>query len=291
MAAVTTAEAGAPEGVVVEKENRALITAKHLLLFAFLVALWEFAAQMEWLDPLLFPAPSNIAKSIWLIYVTQGNIWYHLYVTFAEALAGCFMGCVIGILLATSAALSVTFRNYLKPYIIVIEATPRIAVGPLFVAWLGFGFSSKVALAALVCFFSAFINTLTGLLYVDEEASELFQSLGANKWQVFWKLRVASASTIIMAGIKIAVGSAFGGALVAEFISANNGLGVLMYRYTYTLNMASAFAVLLSITFFAFWLFQLAEYVDYRMVFWRSDKLMQKKSRKRSRAFLKSIQS
>jgi len=290
MTAITTSDdTGAIPGVIQSKESSTAILIKHLLLFAFLVALWELAARMGWADELLFPAPSKIAESIWRIYVTQGNIWFHLYTTFKEALLGCAAGIVIGVALAVAAALSETFRTYLKPYIIVIEATPRIAIGPLFVAWLGFGLSSKVALAALVCFFAPFVNTLTGLLHVDEEANELFRSLGANKWQTFWKLRVPTASTIIMAGFKLAVGSAFGGALVAEFISANEGLGVLMYRYTYTLNMAGAFATLLSITFFAFWLYRAAEIADYRMIFWRSNELMEKKSRKRKQAFLKSI--
>jgi NitT/TauT family transport system permease protein len=92
-----------------------------------------------------------------------------------------------------------------------------------------------------------------------------------------------------MAGMKLGVSSAFGGALVAEFISANEGMGVLMSRYTYVLNMNGAFATLLSITFFAFILFKIADVIDYYLVFWRSDKLMQAKSQKRKDAFFKSL--
>lgn len=290
MSTAAEAESGALPGLdTTSKADHAWIVAKHFALFISLLVLWEIGSRAGWIDPLKFPAPWGIIKQIVFIYFIQGNVWYHLYTTFAEALSGLFVGSLIGIGLATAAALSLRFREYLKPYIIVIEATPRIAVGPIFIAWLGFGFSSKVALAALVCFFGPFVNTLTGLLNIDAEAEELFHSMRATKWQTFWGLRVPNSATILMAGMKLGCASAFGGALVAEFISANEGMGVLMSRYTYVLNMNGAFATLLSITLFAFLLFKFADAVDYYIVFWRSDKLMQRKSAKRKAAFLKSL--
>jgi NitT/TauT family transport system permease protein len=290
MSTATEVESSALPGLgTTSKSDHAWIVAKHFALFFSLLLLWELGARAGWIDPLMFPAHWGIIKQIAFIYFIQGNVWHHLYITFAEALSGLFVGSLIGIGLATAAALSLRFREYIKPYIVVIEATPRIAVGPIFIAWLGFGFSSKVALAALVCFFGPFVNTLTGLLNIDAEAEELFRSMRATKWQTFWGLRVPNSATILMAGMKLGCASAFGGALVAEFISANEGMGVLMSRYTYVLNMNGAFATLLSITLFAFLLFKFADAVDYYIVFWRSDKLMQRKSKKRRAAFLKSL--
>jgi NitT/TauT family transport system permease protein len=284
------AEAGALPGTKgTSKADHAWIVAKHFTIFFLILVLWELGSRAGYIDDLLFPAPWGIIKQIVFIYFIQMNVWYHLYTTFAEALSGLFIGSLIGIGLATAAALSLRFREYIKPYIIVIEATPRIAVGPIFIAWLGFGFSSKVALASLVCFFGPFVNTLTGLLNIDAEAEELFRSMRATKWQTFWGLRVPNSATILMAGMKLGCASAFGGALVAEFVSANEGMGVLMSRYTYVLNMNGAFATLLSITLFAFLLFKFADAVDYYIVFWRSDKLMQRKSAKRKAAFLGSL--
>ena len=141
--------------------------------------------------------------------------------------------------------------------------------------------SSKVALAALVCFFAPFVNTITGLLGVEEESYELFRSLGATRRQVFWKLMIPTALPTMNAGLKLAVGSAFGGALVAEFISAQAGMGILMARYTMSLNMPSAFAGLLSITLYGFILFRTMEVIDKRVLYWLSDDLMAKKSTKK----------
>jgi NitT/TauT family transport system permease protein len=255
---------------------------RHTLIFFVIMFIWEMANRTGFSNPLLLPRPTDVVASIWKIYVTQGNVWYHLWVTFQEAMLGCFVGTVIGIALAVAAVLSDTFRQFLKPYIIIVEATPRIAVGPIFVTWFGFGMSSKVALAALVCFFAPFVNTITGLLGVQEESYELFRSLGATRRQVFWRLMIPTALPTMNAGLKLAVGSAFGGALVAEFISAQAGMGILMARYTMSLNMPSAFAGLLSITLYGFLLFRTMEVIDRRVLYWLDDDLMAKKSAKRA---------
>lgn len=253
---------------------------KHFLLFFALMTIWEMANRWGLADPLLFPRPTEIVEAMFSVFIAKGGIWPHLGATFGKAMGGMFIGSAIGMALAISAALSAGFRSYLKPYIIIVEAMPRIAVGPIFIAALGFGYSSAVALAALVCFFAPFVNTMTGLMQVDEETEELFRSLGASKRQIFFKLMMPNAMPLITAGLKLAVAGAFAGALVSEFIQARNGLGVLMRDYIRTLNMEFSFATLLSITIFGFLLFRTMEAINYRIIYWHSEKLMYKRSRR-----------
>ena len=267
---------------VPEKAGTLRYVPKHLAIFFVLIIVWEMANRWNLVDPLLFPRPTGIVAGMWSIFVAKAGIWPHLGTTFGKAMGGFAIGTVIGMALATGAALSAGFRDYLKPYIILVEAMPRIAVRPIFIAALGFGWSSAVALAALVCFFAPFVNTMTGLMQVDEETEELFRSLGASKKQIFFRLRVPNAMPLIAAGVKLAVAGAFAGALVAEFISATNGLGVLMRRYVMTLNMEFSFATLLSITFFGFLLFRTMEAINYRVIYWHSEQLMQKRSRRQA---------
>lgn len=263
-----------------ERDFNPLHLLVHVLIFATLILVWETANRQGWIDPLLGPKPTEIVKAMYSIFIVKAGIWPHLGSTFGKAMGGFAIGTLIGMGLAISAALSVGFRDYLKPYIIIVEAMPRIAVGPIFIAALGFGWSSAVALAALVCFFAPFVNTMTGLMQVDEETEELFRSLGASKREIFFKLRVPNAMPLITAGIKLAVAGAFAGALVSEFIQATSGLGVLMNNYVRTLNMEFSFAVLLSITVFGFCLFRTIEAINYRIIYWHSEPLMQKRSRR-----------
>ena len=129
-------------------------------------------------------------------------------------MAGFVIGSTAGVGLAIVAGLYEPFRRYIQPYILVPQVTPRVALTPILIAWLGFGWSPKIAIAALICFFPPFVNTVTGMLSVDEDAKEMFRSLGASKSQIFWKLQLPSAMPIIMAGLKIAMSLALAGAIV-----------------------------------------------------------------------------
>ena len=106
----------------------------HIGIFLTLILLWEFGAQIGWLDPLFFPAPSAILTSFWRIYFAQGNIWYHLYVSLGLVLAGFTAGSILGIGLGAVVGMNAVVRRFLQPYVIVLEATPRIAVAPLLIA-------------------------------------------------------------------------------------------------------------------------------------------------------------
>ncbi len=244
------------------------IVARHAGIFAALVCAWEISCRLGWLDPLFFPYPSAILVGFWRLYVTQGNIWPHLGLTMAEVLAGFAAGSILGIGLAICVGMVDRLRRYLKPYVIVLEATPRIAIGPVIIAAFGFGWTSKTAIVMLVCFFAPFVNTLNGMIGVEPEKLSMFRSMGASKAQTFSKLMWPSALPEISAGLRLAMASALGGALVAEFIASNAGLGVLITQYTGTLNMASAFVCVLTLSALGYFIFRAMEALDRRMVFW-----------------------
>jgi NitT/TauT family transport system permease protein len=201
----------------------------------------------------------------------------------ATVLAGFVVGTIFGIALAIVAGLSETVHRYLKPYVIVLEATPRIAIGPLMLAWLGFGFGAKLAIVTLVCFFAPFINTLTAILSANPAQLELMRSLGASKWQTLTKAIVPDGMPMIMAGIRMAMASALGGALVAEFISSNKGMGVLLDNLASMLNMSGAFATLLSLTIIGYALYAIMESIENRVVFWQNEAGLRRVAARRKR--------
>ncbi|MFN5997053.1 MAG: ABC transporter permease [Paracoccaceae bacterium] len=263
--------------------QRRLLT--HLTIFLTLIALWEIGARAGLLDPLFFPAPSDIMASFWRIYVSQGNIWYHLYVSLGLVLAGFAAGSVLGIGLGALVGMNSTVRRFLQPYVIVLEATPRIAVAPLLIAALGFGVTSKISIIMLVCFFAPFINTLSGVLNVDRDRLELMRSLGASKMQTLRKLVLPEAVPVIMAGERLALTSALSGVLVAEFIQRDQGIGTLILTYTRNLNMASAFACILTLTLIGFLIFKGMEMLDHRIAYWKNETGLARVGAKRARAW------
>ena len=259
-----------------------------LALFAALVALWELAVATGVIATIMIPRPSAIAGAIIELYVTQGTIWRHFFVTLTEAVVGFAIGAAVAVGVAVMSSLYGPFRRYVTPYAIVLNVTPGIALTPVVIAWFGFGMGSKIALAAILCFFPIFVNTLTGLTQVDEDREELFRSLGASNAQVFAKLRVPGALPLFFAGLKIGLTTALIGAVVAEFAQATAGVGVLMSRFSFRLDMASSLATLLSMTVIGLLLFYTMELLDNRIVFWRRDSRREAASRARARRWRKA---
>lgn len=258
----------------------------HGSIFLSLILAWEFGSRAGLLDPLFFPRPSAIVASVFRVYFTQGNIWKHLYVSLGLVFAGFVAGSLLGITLGSLVGFIPTVRRFIKPYVIVLEATPRIAVAPLLIAALGFGANSKIAIIMLVCFFAPFINTLSGVVNVNEEKLELFKSLGASKFQIFKKLVLPDAVPIIMAGERLALTAALSGVLVAEFIQRDQGIGSLILTYTRNLNMASAFACIFTLTLIGFLIFRGMEWLDQKIAFWNHEEGMTRVANKRKDRWL-----
>jgi len=259
------------------------IVATHLAILLSLIAAWEVSVRIGWLDALFFPLPSAIAQGFWRLYVVQGNIWSHLGLTMAEVAAGFVAGSTLGIGLAMLVGMSDRVRRYLKPYVIVLEATPRIAIGPVIIAAFGFGWTSKVAIVMLVCFFAPFVNTLNGMVNVDDDELAMFRQMRASKRQIFTRLMLPDALPEISAGLRLAMASALGGALVAEFIASNAGLGVLINQYTGMLNMASAFVCVLTLSALGYFIFRGMEGLDRLFIYWTDRGRTEQVSRKRAR--------
>ncbi len=257
----------------------------HLALFLFLVGLWELLVLVGIVSSILIPKPSAILASIFELYVVKGSIYRHFMITLVEAVAGFLIGAGIAVALAVGSALWEPFRRYVSPYAIVLNVTPGIALTPVIIAWFGYGMGSKIALAAVICFFPIYVNTLTGLTRPDTGREELFRQLGASHAQVFLKLRIPSALPLLFAGFKIGLTTALIGAVVAEFAQATEGVGVLMSRFSFQLNMGASIATLLSMTAIGLILFYSMEFLDDRVVFWRREARRAAASRARARAW------
>lgn len=255
--------------------------AKHLAVFAIIIIVWESASALGLIDTILLPTPTDIARGILDLYVTNRQIYGHFLITFYEAFAGFLIGAGVGIAIAVGSTLSRRFRRYVSPYAVILNVTPGLALTPIIIAWFGFGYSSKIALGAIVSFFPVFVNALIGLTRVDREMDEMFQSLGATRLQRFFKLQVPEALPLIFAGFKIAITTALVGAVVSEFSQGTAGIGVLMQRFAFSLDMGSAIAALLSMSLLGLLLFTIIELLDVQVVFWRREARRNQVSRKR----------
>ena len=236
---------------------------------------------MEWVSESILPPPFDVAESFAEL-ITSDFVWDDIAATLWESVAGFVLGSALGLALAIPSGLSPTMRQMLGPYAVALQVTPRIAIAPLIIAWAGFGYSSKIWIAAIIAFFPVYVNALTGILTVDEEAREMFRSLGASRLQTFTRLMVPSSLPVLFAGLKTAAGLSLVGAVVGEFISAERGLGVLVQQFSSQLAIADAFAVILMLMILGLLLYGAMEWLERITVFWLHDGRLAARTRRRA---------
>ena len=235
-----------------------LLNKTHWLSASLLVAvlaIWELAARQFGLSALVLPAPSAVALSLWS-GLASGYFWPHLWATLQALLLGLLIGSAVGLLAGMVLAESELLERVLKPYVVVSQVVPKLALAPLFVLWFGFGMLPTVLITALICFFPLMENTLTGLRQVDGQRLQLFRMLGATRLQTLLRLKLPTGLPAILAGLRVAVVLALVGAVVAEFMGASQGLGAVVIAAQGMMDTTLMFAALVLIAVMGLLLYQ-----------------------------------
>jgi len=160
-------------------------------------------------------------------------------------------------------------RATIYPYLVALQAPPKIVLAPIFITWFGFDQASKIAMAVVISFFPLFLNTLAGLSSVDPNAIKLMRSLTASKWQTFRYLLLPNALPTMMAGVKLCWTLVVLGVIVGEFVGASAGIGYLIYALNFQLDIAGVFSLILILSIFTLIIYQIIEWLEDRLVFWK----------------------
>ena len=239
---------------------------RQLAAFAVVLALWEAAGRAGMLNPLYAPSPSRVGAALIDLF-SDGRIW-HLEATFSAALGGLALGIVVGVLLGVVAALVPFIAELLEPVMTVLNAIPRVILAPLFVIWLGIGLASKVALSFILVAVLIFFTVYTGIRQVDRRLVERVVTLGGDRWALVRHVYLPSVASWVLGNLKIAVGFAFTGACVGEFVAATEGLGYLLSFAQSTYNAALMFALILLILAVVLVIFGLAGRLEKHLLRW-----------------------
>ena len=219
---------------------------RQVVALLILLALWEAAGRAGMLNPLYLPSPSQIGAALVDLF-SDGRIWPHLEATFTAALGGLVLGIAVGAVLGVAAALVQLVAELLEPVMTLLNAVPRVILAPLFVIWLGIGLASKIALSFILVAVLIFFTVFTGIRQVDRRMVERATTLGGDRWALVRHVYLPSVTAWILSNLKIAVGFAFTGALVGEFVAATRGLGYLLSFAQSTYNAALMFALIVLI--------------------------------------------
>ena len=241
---------------------------RQLAALAMLLALWEAAGRAGMLNPLYLPSPSQIGAALFDLF-SDGRIWPHLEATFTAALGGLALGIAVGVVLGVAAALVRLVAELLEPVMTLLNAVPRVILAPLFVIWLGIGLASKIALSFILVAVLIFFTVFTGIRQVDRRMVERVITLGGDRWALVRHVYLPSVTAWILSNMKIAVGFAFTGALVGEFVAATHGLGYLLSFAQSTYNAALMFALIFLILVVVLLIFGIAGRLEKYLLRWQ----------------------
>ncbi|MFZ3453797.1 ABC transporter permease [Arthrobacter sp. 7Tela_A1] len=237
---------------------------------------WQLATTLGAVSTIILPSPLMVAEELWFVLrqlFTGGMLSEQLLITVQEILLGFTIASIVGFVVGLWIGQTNFGHRAIMPLFVLLEATPKIAFAPVFIAWFGFGLTSKFLMAAFMSLFPIIIGTASGLAATSDDELKLFRSMKARPWDVFWKLKMRRALPFIFAGLKVAVVSAVTGAVAAEFIGGGMGFGEQIRVAASRLALDRVFALIICLSFLGLALFSLVSWLQRRITFWDTPKI------------------
>ena len=207
--------------------KKAGITAGRIAVVVVFFGLWEALTALGALDSFITSSPSRMAIKLAELFST-GNLLYHMGITLAETVLSFLLATGMGMLIAVLLWWFETARKILEPHLVILNALPKIALGPVIIIWVGAGTASIIVMALLISLIITIINTLQGFLSVDDGKLRLFKTMKAGKLQTLTKLVLPASIPNLIAILKVNVGLCWVGTIMGEYLVSKAGLGYLI---------------------------------------------------------------
>lgn len=248
----------------VKRTKRRIVIARILILVIF-IALWQIAANFKWIDPFLTSSPTRVIESFISLY-EDGSLFKHIGITCYETILGFSLGTVLGALIAVILWWSPFISKILDPYLVVLNALPKVALAPIIIFWIGNGMPAIIVIALLISVITTIISVLSGFNEIDREKIMLMNTFRASKIQILRYLIFPYSIPIFISALKINVGLSWVGVIMGEFLVAKNGLGFLIVYggQVAQLDMVMMSIVILSII--AFIMYEVVALIENKLV-------------------------
>jgi len=248
----------------VKMKKYCVILTRLVILIAFF-SFWEIAGRLKWIDSFLTSTPTKMYASLIQIYA-EGTLLYNIFITCYETVIGFVLGTILGALIAILLWWSDFVSKVLDPYLIVLNALPKVALAPIIIFWVGNGIKAIIVIALLISIVVTIISILSGFKEVDEDKIKLLKTFGASKLQILINLIIPASIPTLISALKINVGLSWVGVIMGEFLVAKNGLGFLIIfgGQISQLDMVMMSIVILSIL--AYIMYEIVAFIERKVV-------------------------
>lgn len=218
------------------KQNAIIVHFFRIFLLITFILLWELSVRLNFIDGFLFSSPTKILNSLKILY-SNGELFDHIFITLFETVTGYIIATLTGTLIAIILWWSQKIRKILEPYLVVLNALPKIALGPIIIIAFGADIQAIIFMTVLVTVIVTSINMLCGFLQTDQGKMLLLRSMGANKLAVLTKVVLPQSLPAFVSILKVNVGLSWIGSIMGEYIVSRKGLGYLIVYGGQVLNL------------------------------------------------------
>ncbi|MBQ7876590.1 MAG: ABC transporter permease [Clostridia bacterium] len=236
------------------------------VLVVFILILWQIAGSFEWVPSFMLPTPVKILTALWQ---DKTLIWDNLLITLSEAAIGMAASLVFAFVIAVLMDRVKIFYDMFYPLCVVSQTVPTVAIAPILVLWFGFGMMPKVLLVFLTCFFPIVVSLLGGFKTADENIIKLYKSMSASYWKILIDVKIPYAAESFFSGLRISASYAIVGAVIAEWLGGNGGLGVYMTRVRESFRFDRMFAVIIVISVLSLLLMKIIKIIEKKSMPWK----------------------
>ena len=240
-------------------------------LFLAFLAIWQMVYLSGIVSPIILPSPAETWRQLVFVgtnLVSGDYMLPALWITVKEVIYSFALAILIGFSLGVLVGETGFGERAVMPYLVALDTMPKIAFAPLFIAWLGFGISSKVALATFIATFPIVVGTAAGLHAADENARMLFKTMGASRWQTLVKMKLPTGLPQLFTGLKIASVGVMAGAITGEFLGGGKGFGELIRVASTQLDTGRVFALIIYLSLLGLLMFGSVVWLQRKLVFW-----------------------
>ncbi|MCL2765404.1 MAG: ABC transporter permease [Treponema sp.] len=233
---------------------------------ALLLLAWQILSASGIVPPYMLPGPLRVIS----VFIDDFPLLMsHLLYTLMEAMSGLALAVTAAFVLAVVMDASNIIKKSVTPILLITQTMPVIAIAPLLILWMGYGIAPKITLVFLTCFFPVTIGLLGAFASADSDALRLLQSMGAKKWQLYRYIKIPQSLPAFFSGLKIAASYSIIGAVVAEWLGGDAGLGVYMIRVRRSYSFDKMFAVIILVSVLSLLLIKLVTLLEKKSMPWR----------------------
>jgi NitT/TauT family transport system permease protein len=243
--------------------KKKVILSRIIILIAFF-ALWEIAGDLGWIDPFLTSTPSRMWKNLIKLYA-EGTLFRHIGITCYETILGFLLSTVLGTIIAILLWWSDFISDVLDPYIVVLNALPKIALAPIIIFWAGNGMSTIIVITILISVIVTIINVFHGFKTVDKDKIRLLKTFGASKLQILTYLIIPSSVPTLISALKINVGLSWVGVIMGEFLVAKEGLGFLIIYGGQISQLDTVMVSIIILSILAYLMYEAVEFAEKKL--------------------------